>query len=102
MIAKPRDLGGLVACTQRRRRRSRRGGRPSASLRGAGTRQEPGPRQDAGDVVQTGLRTRERPLPMIGIVAVLRPLPVGPHTVDIFVTMSADHWDGFGHGVTGA
>lgn len=34
--------------------------------------------------------------PTASIMAVLPPLPPGPHTVDIFLIFSADHWDGFG------
>ena len=35
-------------------------------------------------------------LPMTGILPVLKPLSVGAHTVEIFLTLSTDHWDGFG------
>ncbi len=50
----------------------------------------------ATEVLLRGLTWPGTDLPMAGLDAVLRPLPVGQHTVDIFVTMSADHWDGFG------
>lgn len=35
-------------------------------------------------------------LPTASIMAVLPPLAPGVHTVDIFLTLRADHWDGFG------
>jgi hypothetical protein len=50
----------------------------------------------ASEVLQTGLTVPGTDFPMSAIMAVLPPLPAGPHTVDILLTISADHWDGFG------
>ena len=61
----------------------------------AGTRQERtysfGP-----SVLQTGLIHPTFELPMTAFLPVLPPSPPGPHTVDIYVTLNADHWDGLG------
>jgi len=59
----------------------------------AGTRQERTYTRTAAEVLQP----RDLPdigLPTMGIFSLFRPLSVGSHTVDMFVTMSADHWDG--------
>ncbi|HVE91496.1 MAG TPA: hypothetical protein VNE62_04210 [Actinomycetota bacterium] len=61
-----------------------------------GSRQERSWTFLASEVVREGLTYPGTDLPMSALIAVLRPLPVGRHSADIFVTMSADHWDGFG------
>lgn len=62
----------------------------------AGTGQERVYTFRAGEILQSGLIFPGFDLPGSALLPVLRPLSVGPHTVDIFVTMSAVHWDGFG------
>jgi hypothetical protein len=61
----------------------------------AGTRQQRTYSFSAAEALQTGLTHPPSGLPLTGIVTVLRPLSVGSHTVDIYVTLSTDHWDGF-------
>jgi hypothetical protein len=61
----------------------------------AGTRQERTYWFHPADVLQTGLTHPPTGLPLTGFIAVFKPLPVGAHTVDIYVTLSADHSDGF-------
>ena len=61
----------------------------------AGTRQERAYTFGSG-ILQKGLSYPGTPLPMTGFLAVLGPLSVGTHTVDLYVTLGADHWDGFG------
>ena len=50
----------------------------------------------ASQVLQTGLTVPGTDFPMSAVMAVLHPLSPGAHTVDVFWTLSADHWDGFG------
>jgi hypothetical protein len=52
--------------------------------------------RSASEILQTGLTIPGTDFPMSAFLAVLPPLPPGAHTVDIFLTLSADHWDGFG------
>lgn len=52
--------------------------------------------RSASEILQTGLTIPGTDFPMSAFLAVLPPLPPGAHTVDIFLTLNADHWDGFG------
>jgi hypothetical protein len=61
----------------------------------AGTRHQRTFRFGASRILQV-LRAPGSDFPTASIMAVLPPLPAGRHTVDIFLTLSADHWDGFG------
>ncbi len=60
-----------------------------------GTRRERTYRFPAREVLHTGGIYPGPDLPITGILAVLKPVSIGTHTVDIYVTLSADHWDGF-------
>lgn len=62
----------------------------------AGTRHERTYSFSASQILQTGLTVPGSDFPMSAFIAVLHPLRPGAHTVDIFLTISADHWDGFG------
>jgi hypothetical protein len=61
----------------------------------AGTERQRSYRFSRREVLRTGLIYPPLGLPMSAWLPVLKPLPVGSHTVDIYVVMSAEHWDGF-------
>lgn len=60
-----------------------------------GTRQERTYTFTADQILQTGLTFPGTDYPQTAFLPTLKPLSPGPHTIDIFVIMDADHWDGF-------
>lgn len=62
----------------------------------AGTTKERTYKFTASQILKTGFTVPGTNFPLAEIMPVLHPLPPGPHIVDIFLSISADTWDGLG------